>query len=156
MTDISTHYLTQRQTGMDQEQQQDMLFQLTTSRRGRPGQRKRSHAARHFNSLPHAEVDGRVWKSSGTTCISTHYLTQRQTEINKEMGNEMYNFNSLPHAEVDYIRNAVIIGFIAFQLTTSRRGRQSFDHSVQFFQCISTHYLTQRQTLSQASEGGAH
>ena len=123
MTDISTHYLTQRQTGMDQEQQQDMLFQLTTSRRGRPGQRKRSHAARHFNSLPHAEVDGRVWKSSGTTCISTHYLTQRQTTSGTRLLSDLLHFNSLPHAEVDNHLTIQSSSSSVFQLTTSRRGR---------------------------------
>ena len=55
-------------------------FQLTTSRRGRRFLFLTTKTAVfYFNSLPHAEVDGRY-----------HADTQRQ-----------WHFNSLPHAEVD-------------------------------------------------------
>ena len=57
-----------------------ILFQLTTSRRGRHWNGPVEYPGlRHFNSLPHAEVDGETNNGKGA----------RQ------------NFNSLPHAEVD-------------------------------------------------------
>ena len=78
--------------------------------------------------------------------ISTHYLTQRQTNVRRVDTIETFYFNSLPHAEVDlnpvsiplfmayfnslphaevddaeYIRSNAMSA--KFQLTTSRRGR---------------------------------
>ena len=76
-----------------------------------------------------------------------------------------FYFNSLPHAEVDGVQQAINADTVAFQLTTSRRGRQGLISepckSVYFnslphaeVDCseygsgrpenISTHYLTQR------------
>ena len=77
-----------------------IVFQLTTSRRGRQKTRRKCRNEKHFNSLPHAEVDALkfqlvnlIWKFQLTTSrrgrqngsqggaynldISTHYLTQR-------------------------------------------------------------------------------
>ena len=57
---ISTHYLTQRQTEMYFDDGEVVIFQLTTSRRGRR------------NTLRASPIQA---------SISTHYLTQRQTAI---------------------------------------------------------------------------
>ena len=75
------------------------IFQLTTSHRGRHLDRKSyllqkhfnslphtevdklmmefSFSHSHFNSLPHTEVDKAVYLNAITITISTHYLTQR-------------------------------------------------------------------------------
>ena len=122
--DISTHYLTQRQTVLSPRVTVFLEFQLTTSCRGRPyadkvydgsyfisthylTQRQTPCAPpvqtipTYFNSLPHAEVDrGQGSGQYDRACISTHYLTQRQTRA--EMTVEIQKL---------------------FQLTTSRRGR---------------------------------
>ena len=122
---ISTHYLTQRQTDPLGIFILFVIFQLTTSRRGRP---EASNAAAtleifqlttsrrgrpecgirifyqysYFNSLPHAEVDKMSGIFTTISNISTHYLTQRQTVFE----------------DVDMTDDV-------FQLTTSRRGRQT-------------------------------
>ena len=101
-TIISTHYLTQRQTAASGEQKQCRTsFQLTTSHRGRPCYHLVIPPASYFNSLPHTEVD------------AVAPLPDEK---------EQY-FNSLPHTEVD--------------LDVADSGRVPI---------ISTHYLTQRQT----------
>ena len=51
------------------------------------------------------------------------------------------HFNSRPHGGRLQSRHECCVRWI-FQLTPSRRAT-SFDHSVQFFQCISTHALTE-------------
>ena len=56
---------------------------------------------RHFNSLPHAEVDADTFARN--RCL--------------------YYFNSLPHAEVDQWNSSCLHDAFKFQLTTSRRGR---------------------------------
>ena len=76
------------------------LFQLTTSRRGRRYQERFCPPGIYFNSLPHAEVD----KELAIQPVLYKY------------------FNSLPHAEVDDGSEAIT-------------GRPVY---------ISTHYLTQR------------
>ncbi len=53
------------------------IFQLTTSRRGRPSKLYRQHGRNYFNSLPHAEVDHQSYIVNMDEIISTHYLTQR-------------------------------------------------------------------------------
>ena len=77
------------------------FFQLTTSRRGRlPPYDTRSFLT-SFNSRPHAEVDTQPPKFFPILSLSTHDLTQRSTS---------YFF-------------ALLLTFLSFQLTTSRRGR---------------------------------
>ena len=70
---ISTHYLTQRQTIIeDTYGAVSYLFQLTTSRRGRPpflSGRPYSHV--YFNSLPHAEVDSNLSQNLWTLTIDS-------------------------------------------------------------------------------------
>ena len=79
------------------------IFQLTTSRRGRPF---RDHvwfsAVKYFNSLPHAEVDDVLAQASSSA--NTFQLTTsrrgRRARFAVEKQKPVY-FNSLPHAEVD-------------------------------------------------------
>ena len=78
-------------------------FQLTTSRRGRLYGCGSVSESRHFNSLPHAEVDD---------CVKS---------IHQSRG----HFNSLPHAEVDVASCQLHFWIMSFQLTTSRRGRHN-------------------------------
>ena len=71
----------------------------------------------HFNSLPHAEVD--------------------KTESMQIM--PITHFNSLPHAEVDAARVADNMIGLAFQLTTSRRGRRirlGYSFSLSYFNSL--------------------
>ena len=99
-----------------------IVFQLTTSRRGRRILTHRAQRHTYFNSLPHAEVD----------MTPTAFW------------NAVENFNSLPHAEVDNSAVFPKTTHWIFQLTTSRRGRQDalLDEFIEVN--ISTHYLTQR------------
>ena len=54
-----------------------LIFQLTTSRRGRQCIAEVLETQSDFNSLPHAEVDGKNGALYNAKGISTHYLTQR-------------------------------------------------------------------------------
>ena len=123
-----------------------MIFQLTTSRRGRL-------------------VDG-VLRSTYID-ISTHDLTKRSTAVSNFMFDSQLHFNSRPHEEVDaccesytMLCNDIsthdltkrstlhllsIVYSVIFQLTTSRRGRRSCT-SVNQYRNISTHDLTKRST----------
>ena len=75
-------------------------FQLTTSRRGRrAGGVPRLHTL-CFNSRPHEEVDVHASAAPASAHVSTHDLTKRSTMV-------FY----------------VLHWSVAFQLTTSRRGR---------------------------------
>ena len=58
-----------------------LLFQLTTSHRGRPPSRRLLPDKQYFNSLPHTEVDH----------LNLEYLIVYKY------------FNSLPHTEVDEV-----------------------------------------------------
>ena len=82
-----------------------IIFQLTTSRRGRPTLMSfAENAYTNFNSLPHAEVDGKLalnpivfepfqLTTSRRGRLSLYFLWFRFEEY----------FNSLPHAEVDEV-----------------------------------------------------
>ncbi len=130
------------------------IFQLTTSRRGRPAVTCKPPGKRPFNSRPHAEVDrkrqyngcsfttfqlttsrrGRQLLGMGiryAACLSTHDLTQRSTLHSKTAKKPSGSFNSRPHAEVDAVGGFENIVHEAFQLTTSRRGRQSYGRRLQ-------------------------
>ncbi len=98
---LSTHDLTQRSTVLLRPVDDIVIFQLTTSRRGRRGKIVWGGIRNAFNSRPHAEVD---W-------MRTRSMQTRRT------------FNSRPHAEVDHPQKAKRKRIINFQLTTSRRGR---------------------------------
>ena len=99
---LSTHDLTQRSTVLLRPVDDSVIFQLTTSRRGRRGKIVWGGIRNAFNSRPHAEVD---W-------MRTRSMQTRRT------------FNSRPHAEVDHPQKAKRKRIINFQLTTSRRGRR--------------------------------
>ena len=145
---ISTHYLTQRQTH---------------------GIRKVCDLCRYFNSLPHAEVDNPIallnpfctnisthyltQRQTGSgqfldsdRFISTHYLTQRQTLSQEGWNNYVSYFNSLPHAEVDRCPTFSFSRSVHFNSLP----HAEVDCCAAFCDplCrISTHYLTQRQTI---------
>ncbi len=78
------------------------MFQLTTSRRGRPSLAPIVSYILCFNSRPHEEVDSRPDNLS-TVPVG--------------------RFNSRPHEEVDQGQTLVVFDLVKFQLTTSRRGR---------------------------------
>ena len=78
------------------------MFQLTTSRRGRLTKKEHALLVKRFNSRPHEEVDVWIQTSWDRKKVSTHDLTKRST---------------------DKIEDTM--GLTSFQLTTSRRGRQS-------------------------------
>ena len=78
------------------------LFQLTTSQGGRP-----------FNLLS-LFVD---------SCISTHDLARRSTEILHLMALIVHYFNSRPRKEVDVYPRKACTPHQEFQLTTSQGGR---------------------------------
>ena len=76
---------------------------------------------KHFNSLPHAEVD-RFTDVEKPICIYFNSLPHAEVDGGRpETGGWPRHFNSLPHAEVD-----------AKQQYAARQEK------------ISTHYLTQR------------
>ena len=127
------------------------IFQLTTSRRGRPDR---------------PSVDFQIWFFQLTTsrrgrplqlcvkrlpfCLSTHDLTQRSTlhynilwyifqsfnsrphaevDVSADFCHEAgESFNSRPHAEVDFLAICMYPLYQIFQLTTSRRGRPQKIH----------------------------
>ena len=103
------------------------VFQLTTSRRGRPESWTDSgNGTFHFNSRPHEEVDAiAVFRLVSLQDISTHDLTKRSTTI------------------CNICRQT-----ITFQLTTSRRGRLTVHMCVSNIIQISTHDLTKRSTFA--------
>ena len=145
ISNISTHYLTQRQTVFEDVDMTDDVFQLTTSRRGRLYLcYNKNH---HFLFQLTTSRRGRRHCSASVSYlqyISTHYLTQRQTICRRDgvqvmlfqlttsrrgrlclsvFSSLLRYFNSLPHAEVDHIQWFAFNVFFEFQLTTSRRGR---------------------------------
>ena len=76
---ISTHDLTKRSTWLHSAHFTIEVFQLTTSRRGRPDMSPPASAKKYFNSRPHEEVD-------------------RKGVCKNEV---VHDFNSRPHEEVD-------------------------------------------------------
>ena len=101
-----------------------MIFQLTTSRRGRPITRAMVRELDDFNSRPHEEVD---WARGGTLTLGGIFqltTSRRGRRLKKH-----------------FSRNTAI-----FQLTTSRRGRLNADFNAARNIAISTHDLTKRST----------
>ena len=167
---ISTHYLTQRQTTVDDLYIRETPFQLTTSHRGRQRLTLDEILKLVFQlTTSHRGRLEDVLTELSKYTISTHYLTQRQTGMSGRSGRGNQNFNSLPHTEVDTGTYFTKIIPKTFQLTTSHRGRPSeallyslygtyfnslphteVDLPKRYFtacmELISTHYLTQRQT----------
>ena len=105
---------------------QSILFQLTTSHRGRLPFLNEFQLRYYFNSLPHTEVDS--IRVSSHCHIYTFQLTTshrgRHWIVNTKIQNNY--FNSLPHTEVDRCFLSAFTRTAIFQLTTSHRGRQQF------------------------------
>ena len=101
------------------------MFQLTTSRRGRPaGAICNKKILVRFNSRPHEEVDLCRIDNYTCRCVSTHDLTKRSTFLSFLTSCNSSRFNSRPHEEVDdYAQLSTDVSSL-FQLTTSRRGRR--------------------------------
>ena len=125
-TIVSTHDLTRRSTIIHYSSLPTVMFQLTTSRGGRPSAAKRKRNVRCFNSRPHEEVDCSVYCWVCTSSVSTHDLTRRSTLFNIQNGCVQFCFNSRPHEEVDVVVPSNADASKVFQLTTSRGGRQQF------------------------------
>ena len=129
---ISTHDLTKRSTLAVQTISQILVFQLTTSRRGRR----------------------RPWQAKKCTCaISTHDLTKRSTFI------IVFQSDIFPISTHDLTKRSTVKYFawisvcFIFQLTTSRRGRPRLWNRLIRWPNISTHDLTKRSTSWIASGG---
>ena len=102
-----------------------MIFQLTTSRRGRPGGGCSTlNNLRNFNSRPHEEVDRQQEHAGSGKPISTHDLTKRST-LQSMTDDCEYKIST--H---DLTKRSTFISYQftvihKFQLTTSRRGRRN-------------------------------
>ena len=102
-------------------------FQLTTSRRGRPAFSMYNTAILHLSTHDLTQRSTRmkaVMKYPGS--LSTHDLTQRSTTGSGMAECRLSSFNSRPHAEVDLTDFSHHFYTETFQLTTSRRGRPSW------------------------------
>ena len=122
------------------------LFQLTTSRRGRPDIALPLTVYARFNSRPHEEVDDDSDGLSGHT-LAFQLTTSRRGRPSRfrsaTTGTNAFqlttsrrgrlllfgiiaiyaSFNSRPHEEVDRLVSENTALDFLFQLTTSRRGR---------------------------------
>ena len=126
LLDISTHDLTKRSTlrvkfiaGPFQ------LFQLTTSRRGRPCSHVPFSTNKYFNSRPHEEVDLAFRNSQKITfVISTHDLTKRSTtaSTSSSLVGNAFQLTTSRRGRLSFIMGSCVSS--SFQLTTSRRGRR--------------------------------
>ena len=122
-----------------------ILFQLTTSRRGRPARIRQSSSYQHFNSRPREEVDF-VRRRTGSE--KKYFNSRPREEVDSDVLAKSpcaKDFNSRPREEVDKITDLMgslpgisthdlakrsttaMLQWIScrrlFQLTTSRRGR---------------------------------
>ena len=123
------------------------VFQLTTSRRSR--------RVMHFSwSLPKListhDLTKRSTGSVGKQCPVRSYFNSRpHEEVDQYIWSQRCDlgyFNSRPHEEVDSMGVFDGYGNPTFQLTTSRRGRQSMSDCSLQGMGISTHDLTKRST----------
>ena len=81
------------------------FFQLTTSRRGRHNRRRKDGRRNSFNSRPHAEVDKPL---TGSSFSLRSFNSRPHAEVDDrqiESVLAMSTFNSRPHAEVDNAPN---------------------------------------------------
>ena len=121
---ISTHDLTKRSTYVNHLQVMNVVFQLTTSRRGRQHLGWFNPSIRnYFNSRPHEEVD----RSKGWINVYLKY------------------FNSRPHEEVDFL---IDVEFPTYRYFNSRPHEEVDENGVTTIKLIgiSTHDLTKRST----------
>mgnify|MGYP004547156473 CR=1 FL=1 len=120
-------------------------FQLTTSHRGRRLIQDDDKMQKHFNSLPHTEVDADLMEkhfAEEVFQLTTSHrgrqnfyavevvreafqltTSHRGRQYNFEISECQEYFNSLPHTEVDEFEAESQSYENAFQLTTSHRGR---------------------------------
>ena len=128
-----------------------IVFQLTTSRRGRqfPLFKHQTRAAFQLTTSRRGRLVSR-WVYPSCRCISTHDLTKRSTPLARPVPLAIMYFNSRPHEEVDFWSRMTLSISRTFQLTTSRRGRQYRPARVPPMCHISTHDLTKRSTFSVA------
>ena len=104
----------------------------------------------NFNSRSHKEVDFHARRCVlCRICISTHDLTKRSTH-------HLSNTDHIDRVSTHDLAKRSTVGTIgrktavAFQLTTSRRGRRrSKEHQTRFAN-VSTHDLTKRSTYARA------
>ena len=196
---ISTHYLTQRQTRISADCfLPSKYFNSLPHAEVDWALRQAWRLQSNFNSLPHAEVDSTVLRCEDLCTISTHYLTQRQTHVKAMMSAE----NIISTHYLTQRQTLIAQEYDPepqFQLTTSRRGRRFYPEALtgyQYFnslphaevdawtlftqsnrsyfnslphaevdlsvfsrrwkQHISTHYLTQRQTIFSLNISGGN
>ena len=102
------------------------LFQLTTSRRGRPGEVISPGVIPNFNSRPHEEVDSLRRFQALHISISTHDLTKRSTRPFVAAPMALL-FQLTTSRRGRPIPASITCGTRVFQLTTSRRGRRLCD-----------------------------
>ena len=82
---ISTHYLTQRQTLTLAHRSCGLHFNSLPHTEVDEVILVERQIMQYFNSLPHTEVDASIYFTLVTRSISTHYLTQRQTILSRDM-----------------------------------------------------------------------
>ena len=123
--------------------------------------------SKHFNSRPHEEVDWIICRRIVWKEISTHDLTKRSTNdeltdddllgisthdlTKRSTGTKLGVYPAFCISTHDLTKRStaqrVVDAMVGeFQLTTSRRGRQSTADAVQEIYDISTHDLTKRST----------
>ena len=123
-----------------------LIFQLTTSRRGRLRKWSILQCPGKFQLTTSRR--GRLYQQSSVKARKSFQLTtsRRGRRPSDSLYATSRDFNSRPHEEVDSIFCHVIFLQIKFQLTTSRRGRRSGSYSIGDKREISTHDLTKRST----------
>ena len=122
------------------------VFQLTTSRRGRPLLRQCTPTTHtYFNSRPHEEVDIVNVGIGNNRRISTHDLTKRSTILSQSaFAIVIFQLTTSRRGRLPKWLTSTV--FWVFQLTTSRRGRRFQNINYINPLCISTHDLTKRST----------
>ena len=100
------------------------MFQLTTSRRGRPFLSPLYVYSACFNSRPHEEVDGSKCTCYTSYGVSTHDLTKRSTRsfCTSACGSPVFQLTTSRRGR-RCSATIAILHISMFQLTTSRRGR---------------------------------
>ena len=122
------------------------IFQLTTSRRGRPYFILSPGCSRSFNSRPHAEVDSTARDGVYPLCaLSTHDLTQRSTYSGEADG---YDGDLSTHDLTQRSTSFQVCWIPAIHLSTHDLTQRST--AILTTSCrrnaLSTHDLTQRST----------
>ncbi len=144
---ISTHDLTKRSTFLRCPFWTPFLFQLTTSRRGRPFL---PHLAALNCLISTHDLTKRSTFDFLQCCvtviiISTHDLTKRSTvQVALCLNHGCISTHDLTKRSTG--STAAVLAESVFQLTTSRRGRRTEPPAALSYFHISTHDLTKRST----------